>query len=287
MKLGPWQVRPTEWQLGVLRIVLIGLMLVGGGLVGLGTKVLVDNQRFVAKAAGATGVVLYVREEVRRERVGTGSNERYEDVSYFSPVVRFLTARGQVVEFQGNDGSLRAGDAVRVLYDPANPQDARLDSWPNRWGAGSVPLAIGLALIAVGAVPYRLLRPAGAGSSTGHSSTNTAYRLGWLVAGDVAEYPTTGTKALKVGPGRRRRAEELALNPSSLPPRAAVGLRPLPTRQVVTREGLTYPTRELVTVAAKPEPTSSSPAVPLRAPSSGSQRSPTDNSSQDLGRELR
>ena len=166
MKLGPWQVRPTERQMGVLRIVLIGLMLVGGGLVGLGAKVLVDDQRFVAKAAGATGVVLYVREEVRRERVGSGSNERYEDVSYFSPVVRFLTAREQVVEFQGNDGSLRAGDSVRVLYDPANPQDARLDSWPSRWGAGTVPLAIGLVLIAVGVVLYRLIRPAGAGSST-------------------------------------------------------------------------------------------------------------------------
>jgi Protein of unknown function (DUF3592) len=167
MKLGPWRVRPTERQMGVLRIVLIGLMLVGGGLVGLGAKVLVDNQRFVAKAASATGVVLHVREEVRRERVGSGSNERYEDVSYFYPVVRFVTAREQVVEFQGDDGSLRAGDPVKVLYDPANPQDARLDSWPSRWGAGTVPLAIGLALIAVGAAPYRLLRPAGAGGSTG------------------------------------------------------------------------------------------------------------------------
>lgn len=169
MKLGPWQIRPIKRQLGVLRIVLIGLMLVGGGLVGLGATVLVDNQRFVAKAAGATGVVLYLREEVRRERVGSGSNERDEDVSYFYPIVQFHTAREQVVEFEGNDGSLRAGDSVKVLYDPANPHDARLDSWPSRWGAGTVPLAIGLALIAIGAVLYRLLRllrPAGVGGST-------------------------------------------------------------------------------------------------------------------------
>jgi Protein of unknown function (DUF3592) len=181
MKLGPWQIRPTERLMGVLRVVLIGLMLVGGGLVGLGAKVLVDNQRFVAKAAGATGVVLYVREEVRRERVGTGSNERDEDVSYFSPVVQFHTARGQVVEFEGNDGSLRAGDSVRVLYDPANPQDARLDSWSSRWGAGTVPLAIGLVLIAVGAVLYRLLRPVEAGSST--EAQNQQRLPAWLIGG--------------------------------------------------------------------------------------------------------
>ena len=169
MKLGPWRVRPTERQMGVLRIVLIGLMLVGGGLVGLGAKVLVDNQRFVAKATGATGMVLYVREEVRRERVGSGSNERDEDVSYFYPIVQFHTLREQVVEFEGNDGSLRVGRSVRVLYDPANPQDARLDSWPSRWGAGTVPLAIGLALLAIGAVLYRwfwLRRRTRMGSST-------------------------------------------------------------------------------------------------------------------------
>ena len=181
MKLGPWQMRPTERQLGALRVVLVGLMLVGGGLVGLGAKVLVDNQRFVAKAAGATGVVLYVREEVRRERVGSGNNERDEDVSYFYPIVQFHTAREQVVEFEGNDGSLRAGDSVRVLYDPANPQDARLDSWSSRWGAGTVPLAIGLVLIAVGAVLYRLLRPVEAGSST---EVGNQHRLpAWLLGG--------------------------------------------------------------------------------------------------------
>lgn len=181
MKLGPWQMRPTERQLGALRVVLVGLMLVGGGLVGLGAKVLVDNQRFVAKAAGATGVVLYVREEVRRERVGSGNNERDEDVSYFYPIVQFHTAREQVVEFEGNDGSLRAGDSVRVLYDPANPQGARLDSWSSRWGAGTVPLAIGLVLIAVGAVLYRLLRRVEAGSST--AAQNQHRRPAWLLGG--------------------------------------------------------------------------------------------------------
>jgi hypothetical protein len=169
MKLGPWQVRPAVRQVDPLQAVLIGLLLVGGGLVGLGGLLLVDNQRFVAKAASATGVVINVREEVRYERVGSGDNERYENVSYFYPVVQFLTAREQLVKFEGNDGSLRVGRSVRVLYDPANPQDARLDSWPSRWGAGTVPLAIGLALLAIGAVLYRwfwLRRRTRRGSST-------------------------------------------------------------------------------------------------------------------------
>jgi hypothetical protein len=163
MKRRPWQVGLGVRQIGGLQLVLLGLLLAGGGLVGLGVKVLVDNQRFVARAAGARGVVVDVREEVRSERRGSGDNERYVDVTYSYPVVRFLTAREQVVQFQGDDGSLRVGDSVRVLYDPANPRDVRLDSWPSRWGAGTVPVAIGLVLIliAIGAVLYRLARSRG------------------------------------------------------------------------------------------------------------------------------
>lgn len=161
MKPQSWQVFPTLRGFGtVVRVAPIVLMLVGGGLVGLGVKVLVDNQRFVAKAASAKGVVVAVREEVRSELRGSGDNEHYVDVTYYYPVVRFLTAREQVVQFQGDDGSLRVGDSVRILYDPANPRDARLDSWPSSWGAGAVPIAVGLVLIliVIGAGLYRRAR---------------------------------------------------------------------------------------------------------------------------------
>ena len=67
------------------------------------------------------------------------------------------------MQFQGDDGSLRVGDSVRILYDPANPRDARLDSWPSRWGAGTVPISVGLVLIAIGAVLYRLAHSWGQG----------------------------------------------------------------------------------------------------------------------------
>jgi Protein of unknown function (DUF3592) len=168
MKLRPWQVRPTARQMGTLQRVLIGLLLVGAGLVALGVALLVDNQRFVAKAASARGQVVDVRTEVRSELRGSGDHERYVDVTYYYPIVQFLTAREQLVRFEGNDGSLRVGESVRVLYDPANPHDARLDSWPSRWGAGAVPIAVGLFLIlvAVSALLYRQLRSARPGRTT-------------------------------------------------------------------------------------------------------------------------
>jgi hypothetical protein len=45
-----------------------------------------------------------------------------------------------VAQFQADDGSLRVGDSVKLVYDPASPQHARLDKWaiagPDRWPCG-------------------------------------------------------------------------------------------------------------------------------------------------------
>jgi hypothetical protein len=150
--------------------------------------------------------------------VGSGDNERYQDVSYFHPIVQFHTAREQVVEFEGNDGSLRAGDSVKVLYDPANPKDARLDSWPSRWGAGTVPLAVGLTLIAVGAVLYRLfrrLRPPETGSSA--EAQQNQHPLPARLLSDWRRRPVDHNgDGPEGGPGPAPPAKDLAVNPSSL-----------------------------------------------------------------------
>jgi hypothetical protein len=125
------------------------VLLAGGVLTGLGVKALVDSQRFLATAASADGVVVFVRTEIRWECHGQGSNERCGDHTYPHPTVRFVTAHEQVVEFEGDDGSLQLGDSAKVLYDPANPHNARLDSWPSRWGAAVVLGSVGLGLFAI------------------------------------------------------------------------------------------------------------------------------------------
>jgi hypothetical protein len=82
---------------------------------------------------------------------------------------------------------------------------------------------------------------------------------------DAPTRSTTSTAA-----GTRRRVEPLTAT-------AAVGLRPLPTRQVVTLDGPNPPV-ELVTIAAKWKQGPSSPAVPSTCRSIGVWRSHTDNS---------
>jgi hypothetical protein len=138
-------------------MVAIGLILLGGGTVGFGVKLLVDGRRFMADALAADGVVVRVDESVRRERRGPSDDPYYVDVTHRTPVIQFRTAREQMVQFNGDDGSLRVGDAVRVLYEPANPKHARLNNLGTRVSGAAIGVILtGLALIAINMVIYRL-----------------------------------------------------------------------------------------------------------------------------------
>jgi hypothetical protein len=134
-----------------LGVFLIGWMLVGVVVLALGAKALVDSQRFLAKAVVANGIVVDVA------RVVNSDNE----VSFY-PVVEFVTAREQVVRFQADeatpDPEQRMGDSVRILHDPADPGNARLDTGFSRWGAGAVLGFVGLGFVVSGAGAYLLLR---------------------------------------------------------------------------------------------------------------------------------
>jgi hypothetical protein len=80
-----------------------------------------------------------------------------------TPHSSLVTAGEQEVRFQASEGSndpfaYGVGDSIRVLYDPANPQDARLDTWGSRWGDSITLVAIGLGLLVIGGVISWLLR---------------------------------------------------------------------------------------------------------------------------------
>jgi len=164
MKPRSWAVFPSLR--GVLigvQVVLLVLMLGGAIFFVVGVKALVDSQRFVARATATDAVVVDVAGVVKSVRRGSGDSAHYEDVTIFHPVVRFVTAREQEVRFRAREGSedpsaYGVGDSIRVLYDPANPQDARLDTWTSRWGYSIYLVMIGLVLIGIGTGIYWMLR---------------------------------------------------------------------------------------------------------------------------------
>jgi Protein of unknown function (DUF3592) len=127
--------RRPRW---LLLLASIGMLLLGVGVVAAGVDELVFNLRPSSAASRrADGVV------IRIESVTTGSGSERRTTDH--PVVRFLTAREQVIVFTSSSGgSHSVGDSVKVRYDPNNPHRARLDSLGDRvWG---VVMAVGLLL---------------------------------------------------------------------------------------------------------------------------------------------
>ncbi len=121
-------------------------LLVGLGMLGGGIYSFVTTWQFIGGAAAADGVVIAL-EERRSSADG--------DSSYYPRVV-FETEDRRKYEFIGDTGSRPAafdvGERVRVLFDPARPEAARIDSFLQLWllplilgGLGTVFSGFGLA----------------------------------------------------------------------------------------------------------------------------------------------
>jgi hypothetical protein len=81
--------------------------------------------RFVAGSDRADGTVVDLVESYDSE----------DDTTSYYPVVRFETADGRAVRFEsGVSTSDDVGDGVEVLYDPDDPDDAKLAGFFNLWG---------------------------------------------------------------------------------------------------------------------------------------------------------
>lgn len=73
----------------------------------------------------------------------------------YVPVVEFRTGDGRVVRFTDSlFGSIpptyKAGDKVRVVYDPKDPQTARIRSWSRLWLGSAILMIGGLVPVVVG-----------------------------------------------------------------------------------------------------------------------------------------
>jgi len=143
-------------------LVSIGMALLGLVLVVVVVRDLVDIVHPPSSSRRADGVVI----DLDVETCGSGSNK----TTCYHPVVRFVTAREQVIEFTSNlDVGYRVGDSVKVRYDPDNPRHARLDTAWARLGSGLLDiflLVVGLAVVLGGGLWFRsevrrVWRPAG------------------------------------------------------------------------------------------------------------------------------
>ena len=120
-------------------------------LIGIGTLVLtwsiqnIDNA-FLASAARAEGTVV---ELVERRSI----SKRQTSQSIYTPVVQFTSQNGQTIEFVGSSSyppRYSEGQKVEVLYQPTNPQDARISGEDSSDSTLSIFTGIGGVFILMG-----------------------------------------------------------------------------------------------------------------------------------------
>jgi Protein of unknown function (DUF3592) len=111
----------------------------GVGVFGLGFALMLARRplRMLRSGGKAQGTVTGNDEQVVTS--GRGSPRRY-----FMPKISYTTAKGERVSFTSASGSgvpKPAGTVVSLIYDPANPRDAFINSFASLW---LFPVATGL-----------------------------------------------------------------------------------------------------------------------------------------------
>jgi hypothetical protein len=118
-------------------------LLIGLGLLGGAAYLALDTRADIGRAETAAGTVIDL----------IGRRDSDGDTIYY-PHVRYLTRSGETVEFTGAVGSsppaFEIGEAVSVLYDPAAPEEARIDSFFQLWFGAVILGGIGLVFIVIG-----------------------------------------------------------------------------------------------------------------------------------------
>ena len=122
-------------------------------LVGVGLRRRQESRRFAASAARAGGVVV---------DLVSGPPGPQGGVPLAYPVVRYHTTDGREVVFRSGFGSQpplwRPGQSVTVLYDPADPEAARVETKAATVVAPGCFVAVGVGLAAFATVLFLFFR---------------------------------------------------------------------------------------------------------------------------------
>lgn len=128
---------------GFARLVaLAGVAIVAGA--GLWAKSVDDRRAGFARAEGTV---------IDHAKVRHAAGER------FHPRIEFRTSGGEIVRVTGRVGaaepSPEKGARVRILYIPADPAGARVDSWREHWLGPAALGFVGAAFLALGLAAAR------------------------------------------------------------------------------------------------------------------------------------
>lgn len=108
-----------------------------------------------AQWRSASGMVVGHEPESSSTRTGGRSQ------GLFAPIISFNASDGRTVQFTSSEYAAQSlyplGRQVTVLYDPARPERAEIDSLQTTWMAGALWTIGGLACIAAGFAAARVM----------------------------------------------------------------------------------------------------------------------------------
>ncbi len=128
----------------ILKLVSVLFSTIGVGMLAVSVFIFSNTSGFISRAVEADGEVI----DLDRSRSSSSSSTTYR------PVVAFTTATGKRIEFTSSVGSSppshRVGERVKVLYQPGDPQSARIKSFFHLWFGFLIVFALGLVFAAIG-----------------------------------------------------------------------------------------------------------------------------------------
>jgi Protein of unknown function (DUF3592) len=119
---------------------------------------------FVGFLLAAIGIFLFVRtriflgraQEVKGTVIRMVYSHSSEGGGTYSPVYQFRTIEGQMIEVgdsvSSNPPMFHEGQIIDVLYDPSNPQKARIKKWMSLYFTSTLLAGMGLIFGGIGVV---------------------------------------------------------------------------------------------------------------------------------------
>ena len=121
------------------------LCLVGIALLVLAFFLARNSHALVTEGRQASGTVIALARHV--------SSSDGRSTTTYRPVVRYVTATGETIEFTSSSGSnppsYHPGETVEVLYRADSPYQARINGFFSLWGAASICGFMGLLFVAI------------------------------------------------------------------------------------------------------------------------------------------
>lgn len=198
-----FRIRSTSAPSGAaMRIIPLVFLVLGGVLLVAAVVVaIVLNQASAQRTESTAATVVEVTERTSQSRDGDGN---LRTTTNYCPTVEYVVG-GETFQVEsdvctGSREGNEVGDELDVNYNPADPSDAAIDSWTQRWLTPLILGGVGATFVLVGSA-VRLVRRSGKGNAAARPASTQQQREASVPDFHQPDFPPArpGTHGYDVG----------------------------------------------------------------------------------------